>query len=355
MDGDPGLRRPRHDPAAPSVQQSLILAALDLDGIFANMPKWQIEHEILARPQGPSQSGMLLLDEIGLASNRIGGAVRATGYTPQGQLAIGLDIATPAGRQFGGRPLGPDDALIGYSGAELDYLHPPGFDDLSMILPGTLLEEAVAIRLGREATLAPFGQARIGRAGRTARPDLWRLFRWLAHLLHGEAELPAEAAAQRLLRAEVLDAAGTLVARFLEDGTDPDEPTWHHRRPVVLRAREFMRANLHEPVTLAQLCAAARASERTVEYGFRELYGVGAKRYLKLLRLNHVRRRLATTEPASIQEIAQDSGFWHMGHFAADYRGLFGETPTETLRRRSAGSGIQRAGAGSSLSRAKSR
>ena len=96
-----------------------------------------------------------------------------------------------------------------------------------------------------------------------------------------------------------------------------------------------MRANLSEPLSLADICAAARASERTVEYAFKAIYGVGAKRYLKILRLNRVRRRLRDGAPGDrpIQEVAGDSGFWHMGHFSADYRAFFGETASETLRR----------------------
>lgn len=311
-----------------------VVSAFDLDQVFANMPKWQIEHEILSRPQAASSCATLLLDEVGVASNRLGGRVRATGSTPAGQFALGLDIACPPGRQFGGRSLERNDVLFGYSGAELDYLHPAGFNDLNMILPGALLRESLQERLGEPVELARFQTARVGDAGLHTRPDLWRLFGSLAAMLHGESPMPHQAAALDLLRAEILDAVGSLVGSYLESGGD--QPVWHHRRPVALRAAEFMRANLGEAMTLADICAAARASERTVEYAFRDLYGVGAKRYLKILRLHRVRRQLRGLAPEAIviQAIAQDAGFWHMGHFTADYRRLFGETPTATLRQR---------------------
>lgn len=318
--------------------QRHVVSAFDLDQVFANMPKWQIQHEILSRPEGSSSCAMLLLDEVGVASNRLAGGVRTTGSTPAGQFALSLDIACPPGRQFGGRPLSAHDVLFGFSGAELDYLHPPGFNDLSMTLPGALVLEGLQERLGEPVDLARFQIARVGDAGRLTRPDLWRLFGSLAALLHGESEAPRQPAALELLRAEILDAVGSLAGSYLERGGD--QPPWHHRRPVALRAAEFMRANLGEAVTLANICVAARASERTVEYAFRDLYGIGAKRYLKILRLNQVRRRLRNLDPQDIvvQTIAQDAGFWHMGHFAADYRHLFGETPTQTLRQRFGGS-----------------
>ena len=33
----------------------------------------------------------------------------------------------------------------------------------------------------------------------------------------------------------------------------------------------------------------------------------------------------------TVQEIAQRWGFWHTGEFAADYRRLFGELPSQTF------------------------
>lgn len=45
---------------------------------------------------------------------------------------------------------------------------------------------------------------------------------------------------------------------------------------------------------------------------------------------------LNTADMATINEAAQRWGFWHAGEFAADYRLLFGELPSQTLGSRSA-------------------
>ena len=42
----------------------------------------------------------------------------------------------------------------------------------------------------------------------------------------------------------------------------------------------------------------------------------------------------------SVQDAAAAYGFWHMSQFALDYRQMFGERPSETLKRRG-GSEIQ--------------
>ena len=73
---------------------------------------------------------------------------------------------------------------------------------------------------------------------------------------------------------------------------------------------------------------------RTLNYAFREIFGVTPKEYLQVTRLDGVRKDLHRREPsAKISDIANKWGFWHMGQFAADYRRQFGELPSETTRR----------------------
>ncbi|MCK5375915.1 MAG: helix-turn-helix domain-containing protein, partial [Acidobacteria bacterium] len=33
-----------------------------------------------------------------------------------------------------------------------------------------------------------------------------------------------------------------------------------------------------------------------------------------------------------VTDVANNWGFWHMGQFAADYRKMFGELPSQTLQ-----------------------
>ena len=71
----------------------------------------------------------------------------------------------------------------------------------------------------------------------------------------------------------------------------------------------------------------------TMERAFKEHFGVSPKRYLVLSRLSGARRDLiVAADQRSITRIANEWGFWHMGKFAADYRKMFGQSPSATRK-----------------------
>lgn len=107
-----------------------------------------------------------------------------------------------------------------------------------------------------------------------------------------------------------------------------------HQFELVQQAEEYMQAHLEAPITLMSLCQALYTSERPLTYGFREVYGSSPMAYLKTLRLYAVRTQLQWAEPTTtaIAEIAKRFGFRSLGHFSRDYKTMFGELPSETLK-----------------------
>jgi AraC family transcriptional regulator, ethanolamine operon transcriptional activator len=107
------------------------------------------------------------------------------------------------------------------------------------------------------------------------------------------------------------------------------------RRIAVERAREYIDANLSEPIRLLELCKYARIQARSLEYGFREVLGLSPIAYIRAVRLRRARRLLlsAAVRTKSISEIALDCGFWHLSQFAVYYKSVFSESPSSTYRR----------------------
>lgn len=123
------------------------------------------------------------------------------------------------------------------------------------------------------------------------------------------------------------------------DMSKTDVPVIASRKVIVDQAKEYVAANPEEPVMVADLCRALKVSRRTLQYSFQSVHGVNPVSYLRAVRLNGVRRmlKLAAGNPgACVADIAARWGFWHLSRFASDYKALFGELPSQTLRQRAA-------------------
>ena len=103
----------------------------------------------------------------------------------------------------------------------------------------------------------------------------------------------------------------------------------------VKRAIDYMQANLEASITIADIVAVAGVPGRTLFKHFKDFKGMSPMQYLRNARFDRVRRTLLLGEPSEcVTSIAMEAGFLHMGRFAVDYRRRFGESPSETMRRR---------------------
>jgi AraC family ethanolamine operon transcriptional activator len=119
-------------------------------------------------------------------------------------------------------------------------------------------------------------------------------------------------------------------------GRWPESIPLRNRR-LLEKAAEMVDTLSDDPVGLADLCVAAQVPERTLINTFKRELGITPKAYIKGHRLFRVHRELWRADPSAtrVSDVANAWGFWHMGQFAADYRKLFGELPSETLKRSS--------------------
>ena len=115
-----------------------------------------------------------------------------------------------------------------------------------------------------------------------------------------------------------------------------DRHAGRQRHRLVERADAYVRAHSDRLVTVSELCTQLNTSRRALQSGFQEVLGVGPHAYIRAISLNGVRSHLRNPSSpyASVQDAAAAYGFWHMSQFAVDYRELFGERPSDTLKRR---------------------
>ena len=105
------------------------------------------------------------------------------------------------------------------------------------------------------------------------------------------------------------------------------------RYRIARLARDIMLRDLGDPPTLLMVCEELGVSERALFYAFTDIFGTTPKAFLRIQRLQACRKLIELANPNdNITGIMMRFGFFDAGHFAKDYRNLFGELPSSTLR-----------------------
>lgn len=195
-------------------------------------------------------------------------------------------------------------------------------------------------RLARDCPNSPDARTLIENGGDALleRNDLFakRLLHYLRWLSRDSTKssgflrfIRARAMAERALVPLLADALGG------HNGTTVERPPSLSRRVAAVRMCEtYMREHLDKTVTLLDLSETSGLRLRSLINAFQAVTGFSPMAYFKRERLSGVRQALQRPHPARIRviDVATAWGFWHMGHFTEDYREMFGESPSETLR-----------------------
>lgn len=102
----------------------------------------------------------------------------------------------------------------------------------------------------------------------------------------------------------------------------------------VVRALRWLRGHLSEPVRLERLADIAGVRPRTLETHFKLFLRTTPLGWVRRMRLTQARRQLLLSDgKAAVTDVAVANGFSQLGRFAAEYRDVFGELPSATIRR----------------------
>jgi len=140
---------------------------------------------------------------------------------------------------------------------------------------------------------------------------------------------PAQQAAKQKLVQEIRS--------VLAGPHEAEHPIGRHEVPrtqIIRRSMDFVDQHDGEYLSVEQLATASGVSERTLRDAFQHYFGAAPVQYLNRRTLHQFRKALKAADPlrATVTEIATRFGVWHFGRLARDYRFLFGELPSETLR-----------------------
>jgi len=326
---------PAFDPSTAPIDDAALYSMVrretrDADEQAACLREWDQVYEQLTPGQFEGRFMEIWFRGIQLFREVTNQSVHEAGLMRAGERVLGVPVALQGQGYFCGRPISPDAIMTMRGGDELDFRAPEHFDIVAVSIPvGVLTQYARDIERRdiedelRNTAVIPANKAEV---------DAFRGF--LLTALESVSRTPAMlqyAAMQKGLEHALLSSVVKAVGPADAPARAATSPMARHA--IVARAQDYMRQHVEEPLTVADLCRVLGVSRRTLQYSFQEVLQLNPVSYLRAMRLNGARRMLKSADTQqSVQDVAARWGFWHLSHFASDYRRMFGELPSETLR-----------------------
>lgn len=305
--------------------------SLDLNQHVQMFTDWQQRYDQLSRGRFEGELTEAWVGGIQIFEERTSQAVFQTGIGRADTVALGVFSSLPGTARWQGVSLSMDHVTAMNKDNTLELSTPRDCVMLGVSVPVAMFAplDASLPDGGVKACLQSLASAHV------LSPSLAALMRHrlnqaLLTLTYQPMQL-ALVEARNQLSSEIVGLVDEYVRVAL---VASDVPSPAKARRVVALARDYIEQHPDRPITVLDLCQQTFTSRRTLQYCFEQVVGMSPAAYLKVLRLNGMRRDLVAAGGAvTIGDLAARWGFWHLSQFSLDYKRLFGELPSETLKR----------------------
>jgi AraC family ethanolamine operon transcriptional activator len=289
----------------------------DLDALAASTRAWDLDFNLFRRGGFVGQLRQLGMPDMLLTHARFGCKLHQSGTTPPGFRTFVVPGQGCSAFWWLGYAVDDCSILRFGTDAELQAVSDDGFSVCTISLRSDYLEN-LAQTLGVPGPPTQRGVTRLAAEQMT-------VLRQLVTSAVFNADAPLRSAAARRLAERLVTycAAGEAAA----------PPRLRSRDQAIGRVVEFLDQHADLLPDLGDLCRVAHVSERTLQYAFRERYGMSPNRFVRCWRLNAARRLLRGSEyrNKTIASVAAQCGFHDPSLFARHYRLLHHELPSETI------------------------
>ncbi|NMG74962.1 helix-turn-helix domain-containing protein [Aromatoleum diolicum] len=303
----------------------------DADDHASCLQHWNQRYDQLSAGSFSGRFDEFWFGNVQVFRERTNQVIHEIGMSWEGSRTIGVPVAVDGAGWYCGEPCTLDSVITLKGGDELDYRTARSHDIVAVTTDSQAFID-YALHVEHRDIEAEIGKQRIIATTSEQAATLRGFLLTVLASLEATPELLRHPQMRKGLEQAIY---GSLIAAIAPREDTPRAATpCRTRQLIVDRAREYMRSHIDEPITVADLCTELEVSRRTLQYSFQDILNLNPVSFLRALRLNGVRRELKKAEPAShqIADIAARWGFWHLSHFAADYKAMFGELPSDTLR-----------------------
>jgi AraC family ethanolamine operon transcriptional activator len=257
------------------------------------------------------------------------------GASPTNTFAFSMPLGSSARSTYWGSTVDASSMPAMLPGG-LDVVLEPAHEQLVVLIDLSLMHSHLPADVMKGLELAAAEHVL-----RANREDLGSLRGWFSGLIETANQTPGILQHAAVLRSVAEDALRLLERTVSRSLRPPSRPPYSLRQKGLRRALEYLRQASLENQSIPEISRAAGVSQRTLEYAFRDVFGLTPLEFLKLRRLHATRRDLLCAGPkqATVMAIAYRHGFYHPSRFAMNYRRLFGEQPSVTLARSSRSDG----------------
>lgn len=315
---------------------SRISEAHDADLHAGNLTNWQQEYDQTSRGSFYGRIVELSFDDLQVFCEHTSQALQQKCVVWPDSVWLGIPLADQEESRINGLSIYPNTIMCRPGECEFQLSTPQDYDLYGLVVDQLTLMKMANIHGVDLNWRELIEHGRLGVPNKTLEGVRFLLSRLLSTNDMPTNSLSVQHQATPLRLQHDIVMMALLEILKVETPQPAKRQSYHHRKKVVDCARQFLDSHLDEPVTVTQLCEITNVSRRTLQYSFESILGISPIQYLRMSRLNGVRRALVQVNHLSkntetVSSIASQWGFWHLSQFSKDYKQLFGEQPSQTL------------------------
>jgi AraC family ethanolamine operon transcriptional activator len=292
----------------------------NIDVMAYSSTNWKYDTVYKLMPDAfKGKNTVIILPSLQLSYAQRSGGILYSVVAPRGMISVGIVTRADGKACFGRTKLKKGDILF--------------FDDKhahSLVTSDVFEASIISIPRKSYRKLLQKISPHLGKVITDRENHFAKTMKQILERFESDPKILTDKNAQQEIETALISQLETLIEK-----ETPHMPKLTKGEKIALEIRDRIYRKITKKVTITSLAAEFGVSEQTLQNAFKSLFGMTPNKFLRNLKLNHVRKALlhASAEKETIVHIANKWGFTHMGHFSRYFTDLFGENPSVTLHR----------------------